>query len=393
MYGYKKIPTLLMRGGTSKGAFILTSDLPSDPLIRDQVILSIYGSPDVRQINGIGGADPLTSKVALISPSSRDDADIDYTFGYVGIEEAAIDYNGNCGNIISAAGPYAIYKGLVQAQEPITRVRIFNTNTNKVVVAHVPVCNGELALAGSYAISGVPGTSARIDMEFLHVGGEKTGALLPTGHVQDELTLSDGTTIPVTCCDAANPGVIVRAEDIGFTGLEMPDTPEGEALRQKMDEVRRLGAVLMGLAPTPEKASPAIPKIIVATTPQSFTTLQGQRIEKEQSHIVCRTLALQYLHKAYAITTGICTAVAAAIPGTVIYELKRKDCSHPSFCIGHPSGVLEVAVTVVNENGTYQVQKAAATRTAHLIMDGISFVPLSIWNGTEKVAEKIQTSS
>jgi len=176
---YVKIPALLMRGGTSKGVYLMMEDLPEDAALRDKAILAIYGSPDVRQINGIGGADPLTSKVALIAPSKRENIDVDYTFGYVGIKEAIVDYEGNCGNMSSGVGPFAIGKGLVPAEEPITKVRIYNTNTKKVIEAHIPVKDGEVITTGNYSIDGVPGTGAKIVLNFLNSGGSKTGKQLP----------------------------------------------------------------------------------------------------------------------------------------------------------------------------------------------------------------------
>lgn len=378
-----------MRGGTSKGAFLLESDLPEDPAVRDQVILDIYGSPDIRQINGIGGSDPLTSKVALIRPSLRPDADVDYTFGYVGITEPYVDYSGNCGNMISAVGPYAVYKGLVPITEPFTTVRIHNTNTNKIVVARVPVTDGELDLFGDYAISGVPGTAARIELEFLHAGGEKTKKLLPTGNVRDRITLSDGRTIEVTCCDAGNPGIIVRAEDIGFTSQERPDTPEADQLLLLMEEIRRIGSVLMGLSRDTRKVSPAIPKIVVAAPPQMFRTVQAEFHRASEVNLICRTMALNYFHKAYAVTTGICTAAAASIPGTVVHDIARPAAGDGTFYIGHPSGILDIIVQIgENEQGFY-VKKAAMSRTANLLMEGQAFVRRDVWEGKAAAAAEI----
>ena len=222
MNGYKEIPVTYMRGGTSKGAYLLKDTLPTDPDARDRMILDLYGSPDARQINGIGGADPLTSKVAIVNPSDRDDADIDYTFGYVGIADAVVDYEGNCSNISAGAGVFAIMEGFVKAVEPETVVRIFNTNTNKVIEAHVPVRDGKPVIDGDFAIDGVPGTGARITLYFLEPGGSKTGKLLPTGNVQDTITLADGRTIQVSLVDAANPAVFVKATDLGYEGTELP---------------------------------------------------------------------------------------------------------------------------------------------------------------------------
>ena len=208
MKGYTTIPVLYMRGGTSKGAYLYTPDLPADPQMRDEVILSLYGSPDARQIDGVGGADPLTSKVALVGPSSVEGADLDYTFGYVGIKDAVVDYEGNCGNISSGVGIFAILRGLIEPVEPITVVRINNTNTNKIIEAHIPVQDGMPVLTGDFAIDGVPGTAAKIMLYFQSPAGSKTGKLLPTGNVRDEITLASGKTIEVSLVDSATPGVL-----------------------------------------------------------------------------------------------------------------------------------------------------------------------------------------
>ena len=193
MREYERIRTAIIRGGTSKGLYLMENELPKDPVRRDQVILALYGSPDARQIDGLGGADPLTSKVAIIKPSLREDADIDYTFGQVSIEQPLVDYNSNCGNISSGVGPFAIDEGLVPAVEPITTVRIFNTNTQKIIEAEVPVRDGKALTEGDCVIPGVPGSGAKIMLNFLDSGGSKTGKLLPTGNPRDTIQLSDGT--------------------------------------------------------------------------------------------------------------------------------------------------------------------------------------------------------
>src|SRR5437867_3203714 len=182
----ERIKVAIIRGGTSKGVYLLADDLPKDHAIRDKVILSIFGSPDPRQIDGLGGADPLTSKVAIIARSNRPDADVDYTFGYVGIDTAAVDYHGNCGNISQGVGPFAVDEGLVRVTEPITRVRIFNTNTQKIIEAEVPVTDGRALTEGDVVLHGVPGSGAGIVMNFVNAAGSKTGKLLPTGNVIDK---------------------------------------------------------------------------------------------------------------------------------------------------------------------------------------------------------------
>ncbi|WP_312523460.1 PrpF domain-containing protein [Anaerospora sp.] len=375
---YVKVPAVLMRGGTSKGAYLMMSDLPEDPVLRDQVILSIYGSPDARQISGIGGADPLTSKVALIAPSTRDGVDVDYTFGYVGIKDAVVDYEGNCGNMSSAVGPFAIAKGLVPAQEPITRVRIYNTNTNKVIEASVPVKDGEVVVDGDYAIAGVPGTGAKISLNFLNSAGSKTGKLLPTGNVVDEITLRSGKKVRVSLVDAANPAVFIKAEDIGLTGKEIPvDTETNPTILEMMEDIRTTAAVMMGLAKSKETASSAVPKVAFVAAPADYLTTNGETVKAEETDLLARTKALAVMHKTYAVTGGICLAAAACIDGTVVNEVVSPQAKESGeIRIGHPSGILEVFVNLKKLlNGEWDLQQAGVCRTAKPIMEGLVYVP------------------
>ncbi len=274
---FTRVPALFMRGGTSKGVYLMLDDLPADPQLRDRVILDIYGSPDIRQINGMGGADPLTSKVALLAASRRPGVDIDYTFGYVGISDASVDYEGNCGNISSGVGVFAILKGLVKAQEPFTRVVIFNTNTSKIIEAMIPVCNGEVVFEGDYTIAGVPGQGAKISMNFPNSAGSKTGKLLPTGQVKDTISLRDGRSVTVSLVDAANPSVFFKAEDIGLSGRELPeDCDSHPEILDIMEDIRTTAAVMMKLASSKEAVGPAVPKVaMVAMRPDCTASLSA----------------------------------------------------------------------------------------------------------------------
>ena len=382
MKEYVKIPAVLMRGGTSKGAYLMLEDLPEDPALRDKAILGIYGSPDIRQINGIGGADPLTSKVALIARSKRENIDVDYTFGYVGIKEASIDYEGNCGNMSSGVGPFAIAKGLVAAQEPITCVRIFNTNTRKVIEAQVPVNDGEVVTEGDYAIDGVPGTGAKIVLNFLNSGGSKTGKLLPTGNVTDEITLKSGKKVRVSLVDAANPSVFVKASDIGLTGVEMPkDTETNPKILKIMEDIRTTAAVMMGLASSKDKVGPAVPKVAFVAAPQEYMALNGFHVKADAVDLVARTLALSVMHKAYAVTGGICVATAALIPGTVVNEVVSSRAKENKVVrLGHPSGVLDFEIAMEDSASGLTLTKAGVARTARPIMDGFVYVPAKLFD-------------
>lgn len=380
----EKIRCAIIRGGTSKGVFLLESDLPRDPETRDRVILAIFGSPDPRQINGLGGADSLTSKVAIIGRSSRPDADVDYTFGQVSITTPLVDYKGNCGNISSAVGPFAIDEGLVKAVEPVTTVRIFNTNTGKIIAAEVPVKDGRAVTEGELVIDGVPGTGARILLNFLDSGGAVTGKLLPTGNLKDEITLSDGTRLTVSMVDAANPAVLFKAADLGLTGVELPDEVNSNPqLLARIEEVRSIAAEMMGLAHRLEATakSPAVPKIVFVSPPCAYKTSDGRVIEAGQIDLVARIMSMQKMHKAFAVTGGICTSAAAMLEGTVVSEVLGSSARRGKIVrLGHPSGTLEFEIEFSRDaDGNPRLEKAAVARTARRIMDGFVYVPRRIF--------------
>ncbi|HHW44195.1 3-methylitaconate isomerase [Desulfofundulus thermobenzoicus] len=384
MREFERIRCAIIRGGTSKGVFLLENDLPRDPVIRDRVILAIFGSPDPRQINGLGGADSLTSKVAIIGRSGRPDADVDYTFGQVSITAPLVDYRGNCGNISSAVGPFAVDEGLVKAVEPVTTVRIFNTNTGKIIAAEVPVKDGRALTGGDLAIDGVPGTGARITLNFLDSGGAVTGKLLPTGNLQDEIILSDGTGLTVSLVDAANPAVFFRAADLGLTGVELPDAVNSDPqLLARIEEIRSIAAEMMGLAGRHEATakSPAVPKIVFVSPPCDYRTSDGRVIAAGQIDLVARTMSMQKMHKAFAVTGGICTATAAKLEGTVVSRVLGHAARQGRVVrLGHPAGVLEFEIEIARDaGGGPRLEKAAVARTARRIMDGFVYVPRQIY--------------
>jgi hypothetical protein len=380
--GQAKIPCVIMRGGTSKAVFFKEADLPPGPERRERVILSVFGSPDARQIDGLGGADPLTSKAAIIGPPSRPDADVDYTFGYVGITQASVDWKGNCGNISSAVGPYAIDEGIAKATDPVTTVRIYNTNTKKILIAEVPTRGGRFQPEGDYAIAGTPGTGAKIRLDFRETAGSVTGRLLPTGRVTDTLALDGGRTLTVSFVDCSNPFVFVRAAELGLTNTESVDEWAAHPTALKaMEEIRCAAAEILGIAKDrriASKDSPGVPKVALVAPPRAFSTLSGKPVAAEAAHILARMTSLQRPHKAFAITGGVCLAVASRIPGTVVHEaVPRALRVADTLLIGHPSGVMPVEVIVEAGEGGYQVRRAAIGRTARRLMDGFAYIPSS----------------
>jgi 2-methylaconitate cis-trans-isomerase PrpF len=379
----ERIKAAIVRGGTSKGVFLHAGELPADPAARDRVILAIFGSPDPRQINGLGG-DPLTSKVAIIARSARPDADLDYTFGYVGIENAAVDYQGNCGNISLAVGPFAIDEGLVAPTEPVTKVRIFNTNTKKIIESEVQVSGGKAVTEGDFVIYGVPGSGARIVLNFVNSAGSKTGKLLPTGNVVDEIALHDGRKVRCSLVDAANPAVFVQAADVGLAGTELPhDTAANPRILAIMEELRVKAALMMKLAEGPDRVSPAVPKVAFVAPPQSYRTSTGNTIAAGDCDLLARTKALAVMHKAYAITGGICLSAAALIDGTVVNQIVGPAAKAEGVVrIGHPSGVSTFVSSVTRKaSGEFDLTKSGVTGTARRIMDGYVYVPASVFAG------------
>jgi methylitaconate Delta-isomerase len=373
-YDFNRLPCCIMRGGTSKAMFLKKNHLPDDPAARDAIILGVFGSPDVRQIDGLGGADPLTSKLAIIGAPTRPDADVDYTFGQVSIDKPYVDYHGNCGNISSAVGPFAINEGLVKVTSPVTTVRIHNTNTGKLLIAEVPVENGVAKTQGDCAIAGAPGTGAEIMLDFSDTAGSSTGKLLPTGKPMDRMETSKGT-LDVSIVDVANPMVFVRAKDLGMKGTESPKEINGNAgLLAYLEEIRGKAAVLCGMAGSEKEAlekSPAFPMIAFVAPPADYADFtSGKIIKASEIDMVSRLMFMQVLHKTYAGTGLCCTGAAMKIPGTIPYEATPGVEAKTLLRIGHPAGVITVQAKV--EGG--KVTRCAFARTARRIMDGYVYL-------------------
>jgi len=377
-----RIRTVIMRGGTSRGIFFRDEDLPVDPEARTWTILAAFGSPDQygRQIDGLGGATSLTSKAAIISRGTQPGIDVNFTFGQVSIEQPLIDMRGNCGNISSAVGPYAIDEGLVPCQEPVTEVRFLNTNTQKVIVAHVPTRDGRYEPEGEYAISGVPGTGSKIVLDFLDPGGAVTGKLLPTGQVRDVLHVPGIGHIEVSIVDAANPLVFCRGEDLGLSGQELPEQIDtNPELLQRIGATRAAAGVAIGLADSIEEAIhsvPSVPKIAFVTQPRPYRQLDGVLREATDVDLVARIMSMGHLHRAYALTGAICTTVAAQIPGTLVHEaVSDRARASGGLRLGHPSGVMDLSASIHKEGERWYVEKASAARTARRLMEGDIYIP------------------
>lgn len=373
-----KVPCAIYRGGTSKPIFFLEEDLPKDKNKRDQLVLAAFGSPDLRQIDGLGGADPLTSKAAYISAPTVPGTDISYTFGYVGIANPVIDYTGNCGNTSAAVGLFALLRRIIKPVEPITKVRIYNTNTKKVILAEFQVKDGEFASEGDFRIDGVPGSGSKILLDFIGSGGAVTGKLLPTGKVREEIRFPTLGTLEISMVDAANPFVFVRATDLGLRGNETLDEfGNNETILKKCEEIRSVVAEIMGIADKEEATakSPGVPKIAVVAPAVDYATPKG-KVEASQIDIVARMTALQKLHKAYAVTGAVCLGTAAKIEGTIVNDIFRKvqPDNPPAVRIGHPSGTLQVEIEIEKQNGGLELTRAALARTARLLMDGNVYV-------------------
>lgn len=376
-----RIPASFVRGGTSKGVILRQEDLPTDRSLRDQMFLSILGSPDpyLRQIDGLGGASSSTSKVAIIAPSTRQDCDVDYLIGQVDVEHPIVDYSSNCGNLSSAVGPYAIRAGLVPPREGITEVRIWQANTCRRIIAHVPTSGGIPLEEGDYQIDGVRGTGARIDLDFLDPAGSEFGRLLPTGNLMDAVDVPGIGKIETSIIDASMVMAFVRAEDVGLTGTESKAIIDGDAsLLVRLEAVRGAVAVLLGLCANPKDAaliSPALPKIAFVSAPRDHVVGSGQLISASQIDLVARGVSMGRLHHAYEVTGSIATAAAAVLPGTIVNEAsKLQPASLQRVRIGHASGRIEVGIR--RRDGTEpSIASATLSRTARLIMDGFVYLP------------------
>jgi 2-methylaconitate cis-trans-isomerase PrpF len=372
----------IMRGGTSKAVFLREEDLPPPGAERDRIILRVFGSPDKRQIDGLGGADPLTSKLAIIGAPTVAGSDVTYTFGQVEIDRPQVDYHSLCGNISAAVGHYAIEAGLVEAVAPVTTVRAWTTNLKRMLRIEVPVRDGRPVRTGSYRVPGVPGTGARILLDFADTAGGATGRLLPTGQPADWLDVPGLGRIEASLVDIGNAHVFVRAGDLGLRGTESPaEIDRDPALLARLERVRAAGAVQMGMASAIDAAvreTPATPILGLVSPPAAYAShLDGGAVAAEDVDFVARVMFMQITHKTYAGTSTVCTGVAARIPGSLVAEVLRPEArERPEVRIGHPAGVIETESEVVldGDGRNYGVRRATLGRTARRILDGTVYL-------------------
>jgi len=380
MAEYRKIRCVIQRGGTSKGVYLHEKDLPKDPNLRSQVILAIFGSPDIRQIDGLGGADPLTSKCAIIGPAERPDADINYTMVQVGITNAVLDFKGNCGNISSGVGPFAIDEGLVPIKDPETIVRIYNTNTKRILKAYVTTQDGKSKYTGSYAIDGVPGTGSKILLDYSTTGGTINGKLLPTGKPVDVISVPSIGTFEISFVDAANPTCFVKPEVLGLSGIEGPLDQKILDVLEKIELIRGTAAKVLGFVDDPAEArikSPTLPMLAFVREPTEYTSFtDGSRVSADEIDFVSRLFFMQEMHKTYPGTGTVCTGAAALIEGTLVNRVSATRASkEKNVRIGHPSGTISIEMDLINTKDGPELKLAAFGRTSRRIMEGFVYVP------------------
>jgi len=346
---------MILRGGTSKGAYFLADDLPVDPERRDALLLSIMGSPDPRQIDGIGGAHPLTSKIAIVSHSKRPDCDVDFLFGQVGVDRPKVDVTPNCGNILAGVAPFAIERGLVKAEAPVTRVRVHTVNTGTIAELTVQVRDGHVVYGGDARIDGVPGTAAPIAVEFLDAAGSVCGALLPTGNAVDHVAGVD-----VTLIDNGMPVVVLEASAVGRTGYEPRDVLDKDtSLKARLEEIRLDAGRLMGLG---DVSSKVVPKMALVAPPVAG------------GHVCTRSFIPHECHASIGVFAAVTVATACVLPGTPASRVAQiPPGREKTLSVEHPTGEFSVVIEVGGTEDNPVVEKAGLLRTARLLFEGHAF--------------------
>lgn len=384
-----KIPATYMRGGTSKGVFFRLEDLPERCRVpgeaRDRLFMRVIGSPDPygAHIDGMGGATSSTSKCVILSKSTRPDHDVDYLYGQVAIDKAFVDWSGNCGNLSTAAGAFAIHAGLVAPtripQDGVCVVRIWQANIGKTIIAHVPVSGGLVQETGDFELDGVTFPAAEIVLEFLDPSddGEAGTSMFPTGNLVDQLEVPGVGTFAATMISAGIPTIFVNAEDIGYQGTELREDINGDAAAlSRFEQIRVAGALAMGLINTPAEAATRqhTPKIAFVSKPKPYVASSGKAIAADEVDLLVRALSMGKLHHAMMGTAAVAIGTAAAIPGTLV-NLAAGGGERTAVRFGHPSGSLRVGAEAVQTDGRWQVTKAIMSRSARILMEGVVRVP------------------
>lgn len=385
-----KIPATYMRGGTSKGVFFSLTDLPEAAqqpgAARDAILKRVIGSPDpyAKQIDGMGGATSSTSKTVIVSKSTVADHDVDYLFGQVGIGNDFVDWSGNCGNLSSAVGPFAIHAGLIDSanipDNGICTIKIWQVNIQKTIIAHVPITNGQVQETGDFELDGVTFPAAEVVIEFIDPSdddGEEGASMFPTGNLVDELEVPGVGTFPATMISAGIPTIFLNATDIGYSGTELQGDINGnpEAL-ERFETIRAYGAKAMGLIKDIQEAKDRqhTPKIAFVAPRKNYTTSSGKAITADAIDLHVRALSMGQLHHAMMGTAAVAIAAASAIPGTLVNQAAGGG-DRESVTFGHPSGTLRVGAEAVQDNGQWQVKKAIMSRSARILMSGQVHIP------------------
>lgn len=371
----RAIRCVFMRGGTSKALMFRLEDLPADRAAWSDIFLAAMGSPDQygRQLDGMGGGISSLSKVCIVGPPTRADADVDFTFCQVSPREASVDYAGNCGNMTSAVGPIAVDEGLVpHPEDGMATVRIHNTNTHKIISATFLVSEGRAEVEGDFRIDGVSGSGSAIRLDFLDPGGARTSGVLPTGNAIDLFEMEGAAPVEASLLDAANPSVFVRAADFGFSGTETPDEIEANtSLLDRLEAIRQAASVRMGMSDdlTHAAQQASQPKIALLARPADAALLSGDVLDAADHDIACRMISMGRPHRAIPITGALCLAAACRIPGTIAAEAVS-DISGDEIRIGHPSGVTLVDAEISPQPEAVHIKRATVFRTARRLFQG-----------------------